>query len=82
MSKLSSELMEVQSIMRKNIEDVIGRGDRLDKAAEASSGLVHESKKFAVKAKRLSWLHLYKTYGPLAGVGFLLLLILYFRFFW
>lgn len=82
MNKINSELFEVQSIMKKNIEDVLGRGDRLQKAAETSSNLVHESKRFSSKAKTLNWLHLYKTYGPLVGITFLVVCLLYYRFFW
>eukprot|EP00924_Labyrinthula_sp_SR-Ha-C_P009265 snap_masked-scaffold_2-processed-gene-18.22-mRNA-1 protein AED:0.13 eAED:0.15 QI:0/0/0/1/1/1/2/0/224 len=79
MSKLSSEILEVQNIMKKNIQDVLGRGDRLEKAAETSSNLVHESKRFSSKAKKLNWIHFYKTYGPIAAVVFLFLLLLYYH---
>ena len=82
MSKLNSDLMEVQSIMKKNIQDVLGRGDRLERAAETSSNLVNESKRFSSQARKLNWLHLYKTYGPLVGLGFIVFALLYFRFFW
>ena len=82
MSKINEELLEVQGIMKKNIQDVLGRGDRLEKAAEASSNLVFESKRFSSKAKKLNWLHLYKTYGPLAAVVLVVIFLLYLRFFW
>lgn len=81
MSSINSELLEVQNIMKKNIEDVLGRGDRLQKAAETSSNLVFESKRFSSKAKKLNWMQLYKTYGPLVAVTFIIVLLLYFRFF-
>lgn len=81
MSKLNTELLEVQSIMKKNIQDVLGRGDRLAKAAETSSNLVHESKRFSTGAKKLNLLSLYKTYGPLALLALFVILVIYYRFF-
>mmetsp|Transcript_8060 Transcript_8060/g.9251 ORF Transcript_8060/g.9251 Transcript_8060/m.9251 type:complete len:224 (-) Transcript_8060:87-758(-) len=81
MSKLNSDLQEVQSIMKKNIQDVLGRGERLAQAAETSSNLVHESKRFSKGARRLNLMHFYKTYGPIAALVLVVLGLLYFRFF-
>jgi len=51
--KLEEDLSEIQSIMKKNIQEVLNRGDKLDHVSRVSSNLVNESKKFKWGAKKV-----------------------------
>ena len=44
LDKLNEELAEVQTIMTRNIQEVLGHGERLDNVSRMSSSLVAESK--------------------------------------
>jgi vesicle transport protein SEC22 len=54
LSKLNDDLFEVQQIMTRNIQEVLGVGDRLDQVSQMSSRLSSESRIFADKAKDLN----------------------------
>ena len=41
---MNEELAEVQTIMTRNIQEVLGHGERLDNVSRMSSSLVAESK--------------------------------------
>mmetsp|Transcript_19695 Transcript_19695/g.42625 ORF Transcript_19695/g.42625 Transcript_19695/m.42625 type:complete len:243 (-) Transcript_19695:1177-1905(-) len=51
-SKLNNDLQDVTTIMKKNIQDVLDRGERLSHASDASSKLVNDSKNFHFGAKK------------------------------
>eukprot|EP00246_Nothoceros_aenigmaticus_P010621 TRINITY_DN272_c0_g1_i1.p1 TRINITY_DN272_c0_g1~~TRINITY_DN272_c0_g1_i1.p1 ORF type:complete len:220 (+),score=39.83 TRINITY_DN272_c0_g1_i1:270-929(+) len=83
LSKLNDDLYEVQQIMTRNIQDVLGIGDRLDQATQLSNKLTRESKVFEIKAKDLNRQALIKKWAPVAIVlGIVLLLLLSRRYFW
>ena len=50
MEKLGSELKDVRGIMSQNINDVLQRGDKLNRAAEESRRLVEDSKLYRKSA--------------------------------
>ncbi|PHH75297.1 hypothetical protein CDD80_2483 [Ophiocordyceps camponoti-rufipedis] len=81
LDKLNDELRDVTKVMTKNIEDLLYRGDSLDRMGEMSSRLRDDSKRYRRAAVRINWELLLKQYGPFAGVGFLVLLFVYLRFF-
>jgi vesicle transport protein SEC22 len=78
-SKLSEDISEVHSIMTKNIQEVLGHGERLNRMTEASSQLQQESKKYAKDAKALQWQALMRKYVPLAVIVLVVLLVFYLR---
>eukprot|EP01035_Chromulina_nebulosa_P020998 gene20998-27211_t len=80
--KLNDDLQSVQSIMRQTVDDVLGRGNKLDDISNISQNLASESKKYNWGAKKLSLLALYKQYAPLLAIGFLGIVILGIRYFW
>ena len=96
LNKLNDDLQDVQRIMTKNIQDVLGRGEQLDRMivlfyrmadvfkgmTSMSSTLSSESKKYLKDAKHLNWMALYQKYGPPAIVVSIIMLVLYLRFFW
>lgn len=76
---LSSELGEVHAIMTRNIADVLGQGERLDRMAAAGASLAHETKAFRSRAAALHRQALVRKYAPLAGVVVGVLMVLWLR---
>lgn len=81
LDKVNDELRDVTKVMTKNIEDLLYRGDSLDKMGEISTRLKDDSMKYRRAAVRINWDLLLKQYGPFAGLGFFVLLFVYMRFF-
>lgn len=81
LDKLNDELRDVTQVMTKNIEDLLYRGDSLERMGELSSRLKDDSKKYRRAAVRINWELMLKQYGPFAGLGFIVLVFIYLRFF-
>lgn len=81
LDKLNDELRDVTQVMTKNIEDLLYRGDNLERMGEISSRLRDDSKKYRRAAVRINWELLVKQYGPFAALGFIILMFIYWRFF-
>ncbi|KAI5461516.1 transporter sec22 [Mariannaea sp. PMI_226] len=81
LDKLNDELRDVTKVMTKNIEDLLYRGDSLERMGELSSRLRDDSKKYRKAAVRINWELLMKQYGPFAGLGLFILFFIYWRFF-
>ena len=67
-------------VMTKNIEDLLYRGDSLERMGEMSGRLREDSRKYRKAAVRINW-ELLKQYGPFGAVGFIILVFLWWRFF-
>jgi len=67
--------------MTKNIEDLLYRGDSLEKMGEASSRLREDSKKYRRAAVRINWELMLKQYGPFAVFGLVVIVFIWLRFF-
>lgn len=80
MTKLNEELSEVQNIMTKNIQEVLGQGEKLENVSRMSSTLSYESRKYQKNAKALSRQALIKKYMPFAIIGGVFFLVLFFRY--
>jgi vesicle transport protein SEC22 len=81
LDQLNDELRDVTKIMTKNIEDLLYRGDSLERMGEISSRLRDDSKKYRRAAVRINWELLLKQYGPFAGLGLIVLIFIWWRFF-
>lgn len=81
LDKLNDELKDVTKVMTKNIEDLLYRGDSLEKMGDMSSRLKEDSRKYKRAAVRINWELLLKQYGPFAGVGVLMIVLIWWRFF-
>ena len=81
LDKLNDELRDVTKVMHKNIEDLLYRGDSLERMGEISSRLRDDSKKYRRAAVRINWELLLKQYGPFGALGFIILVFIYWRFF-
>ncbi|KAK2803842.1 hypothetical protein FQN50_006849 [Emmonsiellopsis sp. PD_5] len=81
LGKLNDELRDVTKVMTKNIEDLLYRGDSLERMGEMSGRLREDSRKYRKAAVRINWELLVKQYGPFAALGFIILFFLIWRFF-
>ncbi|KAG2483484.1 hypothetical protein HYH03_017666 [Edaphochlamys debaryana] len=79
MSKLNEDLAEVHTIMTRNIQEVLGQGEKLDNMAKMSSTLAAESKQYSSRAKDLHRQALMRKYVPLAVVVGVVLLLFWVR---
>mmetsp|Transcript_1010 Transcript_1010/g.1505 ORF Transcript_1010/g.1505 Transcript_1010/m.1505 type:complete len:228 (-) Transcript_1010:62-745(-) len=80
-SKLSMELNDVNNIMKRNIQDVLDRGERISKASEASSKLVNDSKIFRSNAVTLNRMAFYRKWAPVAFGSVVVMFFFYLRFY-
>lgn len=76
---LTAELGEVQSIMTRNIADVLGQGERLDSMSAAAATLTSETAGFAKRARALHRQALVRKYAPMAAVAGGLLFFMWLR---
>lgn len=67
-------------MMTKNIEDLLYRGDSLEKMGDMSSRLREDSAKYKRAAVRINWELLLKQYGPFGALGLVILILLLWRF--
>lgn len=81
LDKLNDELRDVTKVMTKNIEDLLYRGDSLDRMGELSSRLRDDSKKYRKAAVKINWDLMLKQYGPFAALGLIILVFFWWRFF-
>jgi hypothetical protein len=63
LDKLNDELKDVTKVMTKNIEDLLYRGDSLEKMGEMSGRLREDSRKYKKAAVRMNWELLLKMVG-------------------
>ncbi|KAL6134747.1 hypothetical protein ACLB2K_066975 [Fragaria x ananassa] len=74
-SKLNDELYEVHQIMTRNVQEVLGVGEKLDQVSQMSNRLTSETRAYAEKARDLNRQALIRKWAPVAivlGVVFLL----------
>lgn len=81
LDKLNDELRDVTKVMTKNIEDLLYRGDNLERMGELSSRLRDDSKKYKRAAVRINWDLMLKQYGPFGALGLIIIIFTWWRFF-
>ena len=81
LDKLNDELKDVTKVMTKNIEDLLYRGDSLERMGDMSQRLREDSKKYKRAAVRINWELLLKQYGPFGAVGMIMIILIWWRFF-
>jgi len=80
-SQLTEDLTEIHSIMRKNIDEILNRGEKLDQVSSISQELRSKSKDFKWGTKKLTWQARMQQYGPMAVGVFIVLTVLYVKIF-
>eukprot|EP00993_Chasmostoma_nieuportense_P003553 NODE_4262_length_817_cov_12.875362_g4104_i0.p1 GENE.NODE_4262_length_817_cov_12.875362_g4104_i0~~NODE_4262_length_817_cov_12.875362_g4104_i0.p1 ORF type:complete len:231 (-),score=63.07 NODE_4262_length_817_cov_12.875362_g4104_i0:123-761(-) len=63
--KLKEDLHDVHQIFRSNIEEILGRGEKLETLSEHSSALRDVSKQYRSKAVHMNTMALLKKWAPL-----------------
>ncbi|KIM45862.1 hypothetical protein M413DRAFT_440917 [Hebeloma cylindrosporum] len=81
LDKLNDDLQDVTRIMTKNMEELLWRGDSLDKMSHLSTSLVSESEKYRKAARNINYQAMLRQYAPIGAVVLLVLILLYWRFF-
>lgn len=71
LDRLNDELKDVTKVMTKNIEDLIYRGDSLERMGELSGRLREDSRKYKKAAVRINWELLIKQVGVVLYNGVL-----------
>lgn len=70
LGKLNDELKDVTQVMTKNIEDLLYRGDSLERMGDMSQRLREDSKKYRKAAAKINWELLLKQVGYLGCLSF------------
>lgn len=81
LDKLNDDLRDVTKVMTKSIEDLLYRGDSLERMGELSSRLRDDSKKYRKAAVKINWDLMLKQYGPFGALGMIILVFTWWRFF-
>ncbi|KAK7204476.1 putative SEC22-synaptobrevin [Myxozyma melibiosi] len=80
LDKLNAELQDVTRVMTKNIEDLLYRGDSLDRMTNLSSSLRAESSKYRKAAKKINFDAMIRQYAPVAGAGLIFVFLIWWMF--
>ncbi|EPT02844.1 hypothetical protein FOMPIDRAFT_1022719 [Fomitopsis schrenkii] len=80
LDKLNDDLQDVTRIMTKNMEELLWRGDSLDRMSHLSSSLRSESEKYRKAARNINIQAMLRQYAPLGAVVFILIILLWWRF--
>ncbi|KAJ1969761.1 SNAP receptor [Dimargaris xerosporica] len=82
LGKLNEDLRDISQIMTKNMEDLLWRGDTLERMDTMSENLRAQSLKYRRDARNLNLQALYRKYGIPAIVILVFLLLIYVRLAW
>jgi len=80
MEKLNDDLQDVTRIMTKNMEELLWRGDSLDKMSHLSTSLRTESEKYRKAARKINFDAMLRQYAPLGAIGLLIIIFIWWRF--
>ncbi|QLQ82166.1 hypothetical protein HG537_0G04210 [Torulaspora globosa] len=80
LDQLNQELHGVKQIMSKNIEDLLYRGDSLDKMSDLSASLKETSKKYRKSAQKINFDLLISQYAPIAIVALFFVFLIWWIF--
>ncbi|KAH7102953.1 protein transport protein Sec22 [Auriculariales sp. MPI-PUGE-AT-0066] len=80
LDRLNGELQDVTRIMTKNMEELLWRGDSLDKMSHLSSSLKSESQKYKRAAQKINWDAMIRQWAPVGGIALILFVFIYIKF--
>ncbi|KAL1732729.1 Longin-like domain-containing protein [Schizophyllum commune] len=81
LDRLNDDLQDVTRIMTKNMEELLWRGDSLDRMSHLSTSLRSESEKYRKAARQININALIRQYAPLGAVGLILIILMWWKFF-
>ncbi|KAH9007030.1 Longin-like domain-containing protein [Lactarius hatsudake] len=80
LDRLNDDLQDVTRIMTKNMEELLWRGDSLDRMSHLSTSLRSESEKYRKAARNINFNAMLRQYGPLGAIIFILIILIWWRF--
>lgn len=80
LDRLNEDLGEVTRVMTKNMEDLLWRGDSLDRMSTMSSSLRDESLKYRKAARQINIDAFYRKWAPVGVIGFMFIFVIWWRF--
>jgi len=80
-SRLSEDLSDITTIMKKNINEVLKRGENIEHMQNVSSNLKEQSSNFRWGAKKVSLMAQWQQYAPFIAVGVVFFLVLLLKFY-
>lgn len=80
LDQLNQELVGVKQIMSKNIEDLLYRGDSLDKMSDMSASLKESSKKYRKSAQKINFDLLISQYAPIVIIALFFVFLIWWIF--
>ena len=80
LDRLNNDLADVKKVMTKNIEDLLYRGDSLDKMSDLSSSLKSDSLKYRRRAQRINLEAMIRQYIPIVGAGLIFVFLIWYMF--
>ncbi|KAL7408805.1 Longin-like domain-containing protein [Mrakia frigida] len=81
LGRINDDLQDVTRIMTKNMEDLLWRGDSLDRMSHLSTSLRSESLKYRKQARNINLEAMLRQYAPVGVVGLIIVIFLWWRFF-
>lgn len=80
LDKLNTDLADVKKVMTKNIEDLVYRGDSLDKMSDLSLSLRNDSSKYRKRAQKINFDAMIRQYIPVVGAGLCVVFLIWWVF--
>jgi vesicle transport protein SEC22 len=68
--------------MKKNINDILDRGEKLDNVQNISQDLLKQSSGFKWGARKLTFQARMYQYLPMVVIGLIVVFVIYVKFFW
>ncbi|KAF8339009.1 protein transport protein Sec22 [Cantharellus anzutake] len=81
LDRLNSDLQDVTRIMTKNMEELLWRGDSLDKMSHLSSSLRTESEKYRRASRDINLHAMLRQWAPVGAFAFIFVIFIWWRFF-
>jgi len=83
LQKISEELKDVHDIMKKNIQEIFDRGNKLNDLHDKGNDILINSQKLKSTSQYANRWHYWRTYSPIIIVFIIVILVIFFRFyFW
>lgn len=80
LDRLNEDLQDVTRIMTKNMEDLLWRGDSLDRMSTMSSSLRDESLKYRKAARKINIDAAIRKWAPIGVLGLFFFVFVWYRF--
>lgn len=79
LDQLNEDLQDVTRIMTKNMEDLLWRGDSLDRMSTMSSSLRDESLKYRKQARQINLDALYRKWAPVGILTLFFMVVIWWK---